>query len=49
MQFVGGSYELESTQHFCLSTTIIKATNGPYKGRGKKPEPQASIPLNGFE
>jgi hypothetical protein len=49
MQFVGGSYEEESTQHLRLSTTTIEATNGPYKGRREKLDPQASIPRNGFE
>jgi hypothetical protein len=49
MQFVGGSYEEESTQHLWFSTTTIKATIGPYQRRREKPEPQASIPRNGFE
>jgi hypothetical protein len=49
MQFVGGSYESESTPHLRLSTTTIEATNGPYKGRREKLKPQASIRRNGFE
>jgi hypothetical protein len=49
MQFVGGSYEEESTQHLWLSTTTIETTNGPYKGRKEKPEPQVSNPRNGIE
>jgi hypothetical protein len=49
MQFVGGSYEEESTQHLRFSTTTIEATNGPCQGRKEKPEPQASIPRNGIE
>jgi hypothetical protein len=49
MQFVGGSYEEESTQHLWFSTTTIKTTNGPYQGRSEKPKEQASIPRNGFE
>jgi hypothetical protein len=44
MQFVGGSYESESTQHLQLSATTIKIANGPYEGRREKPESQASIP-----
>jgi hypothetical protein len=36
MQFVGGSYEEESTQHLLFSTTTIEATNGPYQGRREK-------------
>jgi hypothetical protein len=49
MQFFGGSYEEESTQHLCFSTTTIETTNGPYQGRSEKPELQASISRNGFE
>jgi hypothetical protein len=49
MQFVGGSYEEDSTQHLRLSTTAIENTNGPYKGRREEPEPQASISQDGFE
>jgi hypothetical protein len=30
MQFVGGSYESESTQHLWFSITTIETTNGPY-------------------